>query len=99
MAKFKYVGQYAAGRNSMSSNGVTFTGNDPADVPDDLAHRYRNNADFEEVGGTKNPAPPSEEERVRQAAHEVRAFKEGAENPPAPDANPTSKSAAKPKKK
>jgi hypothetical protein len=56
MAKFRFIGQYTGGRESISCHGVTFYGNEPADVDGEEAlRRLSGNTDFEEVKGKTSP--------------------------------------------
>lgn len=56
MAKFRFIGQYTNGHECITTHGVTFHGNEPAEVDGEEAlRRLRGNADFEEVKGKTNP--------------------------------------------
>lgn len=56
MAKFRFIGLHTGDRDSINMNGVDFEGYKATEVPDDLAERFRNNVEFEEVEGAKSPA-------------------------------------------
>jgi hypothetical protein len=48
--RFRFIGQYTNGRTSITTHGVTFEGNEPAEVTDKEAiRRLSGNVEFEEV--------------------------------------------------
>lgn len=51
MARFRFIGTYTGGRDSINASGVIFEGNEPSQVDDaEAIRRLRGNVEFEEVG-------------------------------------------------
>lgn len=52
MPHFRFIGLYTNGHESITAHGVTFHGNEPAEVTgEEGVRRLRGNVDFEEVDG------------------------------------------------
>lgn len=48
--RFRFIGTYTNGHESIQMGGVTFHGREPSDVPEgDLLRRIMNNPEFEAV--------------------------------------------------
>ena len=55
---FRFIGQYTHGRTSICMNGVAFEGQEPSEVPADLAFRFAGNVEFEAVEADAPVAEP-----------------------------------------